>query len=122
MLFYTVGQSRIFLTMMYAGLGVGLYSVIDRSARRLFGAGRVLSAAMDFLFGLVAAFIVLMALLLAADGEMRLYALMGVLCGWLIFTATLAPLLEKALALSARLARRCFLRIRRTGIVKKFFK
>lgn len=122
MLFYTIGQSRIFLAMLYAGLIVGLYAVLDRLARRLFRAGRILSAVMDVLLGLVAAAIVLTALLSSSDGELRLYALMGALCGWLIFTATLAPLTEALLLSSARLIRRIFLRLGRLTAVKKLLK
>lgn len=93
MLFYTIGQSRIFLTMLYAGLAVGLYAGLDSAARRLFGAGRILSLMMDLMFGLVLAAIVLTALICAADGELRLYSLMGVLCGYLLCAGTLRPLL-----------------------------
>lgn len=95
MLFYTVGQSRIFLVMLYAGLAVGLYASLDGTARRLFEAGRVLSLMMDLLLGIVIASIACLALVIAADGEMRLYSLMGMLAGYLIYMGTLAPLLHK---------------------------
>ena len=96
MLFYTVGQSRIFLTMLYAGLAVGLYGSLDAAARRLFVPGRLLALAMDMVFGVIAAALTCLALTAAADGELRLYALMGVAAGYLIFRGTLAPLLSKA--------------------------
>ncbi len=105
MLFYTVDQGEIFLTMLYAGLAVGLYASLDSAARRLFQAGRWLALTMDLLFGVVAAAMAAVALIVAADGELRLYSLLGLICGYLIFMGTLAPLLERILASLNRLLR-----------------
>ncbi|MBQ2957991.1 MAG: spore cortex biosynthesis protein YabQ [Clostridia bacterium] len=102
MLFYTVGQSRIFLTMLYAGLAVGLYASLDSAARRLFRPGPVFSLLMDLLFGLISACITCIALVAAADGELRLYSLMGVLSGALIYMGTIGPLLKSAGSLLLR--------------------
>ena len=60
MLFYTVGQSRVFLTMLYAGLAIGLYLSLDGALRRLFEAGRWLHILMDLLFGTVLAGILIL--------------------------------------------------------------
>lgn len=122
MLFYTVGQSRIFLMMLYAGLLVGLYVSMDGAARRLFGAGRLFSAGMDLMLGLVVAAIACFALVIAADGELRLYSLMGMLAGFLIFRGTLAPLMSSLarLSLTALRAMKRFL-LRRT-LIKKLLK
>ncbi len=98
MLFYTVGQSRVFLTMLYAGMCIGLYAMLDNAARHLFEAGRLMAFFMDLLFGAAAACIVILALLISADGELRLYALMGALCGYILFTATLGRLLPRILS------------------------
>lgn len=122
MLFHTVGQSRIFLTMLYAGMGVGLYGALDSAARRLFGAGRILSLFMDLLFGAVAAAIVISALLRASDGELRLYSLMGVLCGYLIFAGTLQPLLVRAARCASRWADGFMKRLGRSAFLKKIFR
>lgn len=94
MLFYTAGQSRVFFVMMYAGIAIGLYLSVDQALRRLFQAGRFLSLVMDLAFGLAAAFTVICTLLFASGGELRLYALMGALCGYLLYAATLGPLLH----------------------------
>lgn len=102
MLFYTVGQSRIFLTMLYAGLALGLYAGLDSAARRLFMPGYLFSLAMDLTFGAVAAVITALALVIAADGELRLYSLMGVLCGYIICMSTAVPLLGRLAALLGR--------------------
>ena len=122
MLFYTIGQSQIFLTMLYAGLAVGLYVSIDGAARRLFEAGPLLALGMDLLLGVVIAAVACLALVVAADGELRLYSLMGMLAGYLIYMGTLAPLIRRLtrLALVPLRALRRFL-LRRT-LMKKLLK
>lgn len=122
MLFYTVGQSRIFLTMLYAGLAAGLYVSIDGAARRLFGAGWALEAFMDIILGIVLAGIACFALVAAAEGELRLYSLMGMLSGFLLYRGTLAPMMRR-LALPARIPLRaaCRFLMNRT-LVKKLLK
>lgn len=102
MLFSTVGQSRVFLIMLYAGLALGLYGSFDRAARRLFGAGRLLALIMDLFFGLSAAAFTCLALLHASDGELRLYSLMGVLAGYLLYAGSLKQPVEKTAALIIR--------------------
>ena len=122
MLFSTIGQSRVFLIMMYAGLAIGLYLSVDQALRKLFCAGRILSLVMDLIFSLATAGIVLCALMLATDGELRLYALMGVVCGYLIYAATLGPLLRRLICALAKpfLAICCWLNNR--TFLQKFFK
>lgn len=122
MLFYTVGQSRIFLTMMYAGLAIGLYLSADRALRRLFAAGSLLSAVMDLLFGIISACIVLCALMKASGGELRLYALMGTICGYLIYSATLGPLLSRLFCALIRPCRAVFHWLKSRTFLQKFFR
>ena len=122
MLFYTVGQSRIFLTMLYSGLFAGVYVSIDGALRRLFEAGRMLASVMDLLMGTVLAFIVISGLLIASDGELRLYSLLGALCGFLIYRGSIHPVLEWLLRCAARAMRRAAAGIGRTSLVKKLFK
>lgn len=122
MLFYTVGQSRIFLMMLYAGLAVGLYASADSALRKLFQAGKPLNLLMDLVFGLVMAGIVLTALVCAANGELRLYALMGVLCGYLIFMGTIAPLIRRTCAASSKALHRAGQKISGWKITKILFK
>jgi len=108
--------------MLYAGLTVGLYFSVDSAARRLFAAGRWLSFFMDLIFGAAAALITLLALLLASDGELRLYALMGVVCGFLIYMGTFAPLISKLLSLTARGSRAALSWLSRRKLIKKLLK
>ena len=122
MLFYTVGQSRIFLTMLYAGLAIGFYVSIDHAARRLFGAGRLMALSMDLLLGVVIAGVGCFALIIAADGELRLYSLLGMLCGFLIYTGTLAPLLHRFAALALLPLRAAARFLAKRTLIKKLLK
>ncbi len=122
MLFYTVGQSRIFLTMLYAGMLVGMYASIDAAARRLFDAGRLMALLLDLLFGAVAAVIVIFALLIASDGELRLYALLGAVCGCILYMATLDRLLRRVFGYFAGLLRRFAHFTSRSRLLRRIFK
>lgn len=122
MLFYTVGQSRIFLIMLYAGLAVGFYASLDSAARRLFEAGRLLSLFMDLLLGAAIAVITCIALMIASDGELRLYSLMGLLCGFLIYQGTIAPLLKRTAALLLIPLRALKRFLTRRTLIKKLLK
>ena len=122
MLFSTVGQSRVFLIMLYAGLALGLYASFDRAARLLFGAGRLLALIMDLIFGLAAAALTCLALLHAADGELRLYSLMGVLAGYLIYAGSLRQPVEGLMHLITRLLRAAFQWLNRRTFMKKLLK
>ena len=91
MLFYTVGQSRVFLMMVYVGLGIGAwYGLLDR-LRRLTGAGPWLSLALDACFGAGAAALIILGAMRASRGELRLYALLGALCGLFLERGLAAP-------------------------------
>ena len=108
--------------MLYAGFAIGVYASIDAAARQLFQAGRLLSLMMDLLFGVAAAVITALALVLAADGELRLYSLLGALCGYLIYVRTLAPLLSKLCALVLIPLRKSACWISKRSFVKKLLK
>lgn len=106
MLFQTAGQSAAFLLMLACGLEIGLAYDLLRLLRRLFRPGVMLSLALDLLFGAAAAGLLIASLLKALDGELRLYALMGALAGFLLYGATLSRLLEALLKCAARQLRR----------------
>ena len=91
MLFYTVGQSRVFLMMLYVGLGVGAWYGCLEVLRRLTQAGPLLSLALDILFGAGTAALMIGGALRVSYGELRLYAVLGVLCGVWIFRGAVLP-------------------------------
>jgi len=98
MLFHTAGQAQVFLSMLYAGLLIGLwYDALGLIRRALF-AGRLLTATLDLVFGAGSALILIAAMLLVNYGEMRVYCLLGALCGAALYAFTLRRLLKLILA------------------------
>jgi spore cortex biosynthesis protein YabQ len=91
MLFYTVGQSQIFLMMLYAGAAVGLWYDALRLVRYMLRAGRALAFALDIVFGVGSAALVIAFMLKANYVELRLYALLGALCGLVLYAFTISP-------------------------------
>ena len=122
MLFYTAGQSAAFLLMLGCGLRLGLLWDFFRLLRHLFKPGFLLSLALDLLFGAAAAGLLCASLMRALEGELRLYALMGALCGFLLYGATLSHLLAMAGRKAAAGLRRAGQWLQRQKFVKKMLK
>ena len=77
--FETARQSRAFLLLLYAGAAAGLlYDLCALLRRRL---PRPLAAACDGLWCLMAAGLCALALAMSGEGALRLYALLGMICG-----------------------------------------
>ena len=81
MLFATIGQWKVFVAMMAAGLLVGLVYDLLAGARRLLRAGPLLSLCADLAFGLTAALVLGGALTFANYGQARLFAFLGACAG-----------------------------------------
>ena len=77
MLFATIGQWKVFVAMMVAGLLVGLVYDLLAALRRLLCAGPLLSLCADLAFGLAAALVLGGALTFANYGQARLFAFLG---------------------------------------------
>lgn len=106
MLFYTIGQFRIFLWMAASGLVIGAWYAFLAFVRRLLQAGFWLSLAADLAFGTGAAAIFLAFLVAANYGRLRLFAVLGMLAGCALFAFGLYPPLNAL----TRALRRGFLR------------
>lgn len=106
MLFSTIGQIHVFLYMLGAGLVIGAVYALLSGLRRLMEAGLWLSLAVDALFGLACACILIAAMLKASYGSVRLYELLGALSGALLFRAGVQPALEALLRKTIRALRR----------------
>jgi len=91
MLFYTIGQSQIFLAMVYAGMSIGLFYDILRLIRYMLTAGRALSLALDLIFGVGSAILLIAFMMEANYAELRLYALLGAFCGLILYAFTISP-------------------------------
>lgn len=95
MLFYTLGQSLAFLLMLKSGLMIALLYELLSLLRRLFEPGFALSLLLDLTFGAASAALLIAHLCRALNGELRLYALLGALCGFILCRAALSPLLRR---------------------------
>ena len=85
MLFATVGQWKVFLAMMVAGLLAGGVYDLLAALRRLLRAGTLLSLCADLAFGLLAALILGGMLTLADRGAVRLFSFLGAGAGCLLY-------------------------------------
>lgn len=94
MLFYTDGQSYVFLAMLVCGALVGAWYDVLRRVRRLTMAGAVLTALLDALFAVSALFLTGGFLFLATRLDVRLYALLGIACGMTLYRFSLQPMLD----------------------------
>ena len=74
MLFETIGQHRVFLWMLAAGMLIGAWYGGMAGVRRLLAAGVWLSLVCDVIFGIGAGAIFCAALFTANYGALRLYA------------------------------------------------
>ena len=110
MLFSTIGQIYVFLWMIGAGL------------RRLLGAGFWLTLAIDALFGLGAALILIAASVIACYGQLRLYELLGVALGAVLFQLGVEPPVRRLLGALARAVKRMFRRCANFRLIKVIFK
>lgn len=95
MLFYTVGQSSVFLFMLLCGLILGAWYDITRRLRHVLRAGRLLTAFLDLLFALGALVILAFSLAFANRLEIRLYALLGAACGMALYGFSILPILDR---------------------------
>ncbi len=122
MLFSTVGQWRVFVAMMAAGLLVGLRYGAFSLLRRLLRAGPLLSLAADLAFGAFAAALLAGALTLANRGEMRLYALLGAGLGATIYFLGLHRLGRAVCGRIVRAIRQFFRWIAKFRLIKVIFR
>jgi len=85
MLFSTIGQWKVFFLMTACGMLVGIWYAFLSVARRLLRAGPVISIAVDLLFGAGAFAPIAWGLYAASWGEIRLFSMLAVLFGFLLF-------------------------------------
>jgi len=122
MLFSTVGQGYVFLWMAIAGLLIGALYTLACGVRRLMEAGFWLSLAIDCVFGLGAAMILVAALITGTYGVVRLYGFLGAAMGELLYFVGVAPLLKRIFAAVTRCFRRMFQRISNNRLIKVIFR
>ena len=122
MLFATIGQFPLFLWMTGAGILTGMLYTFFSLLRRLLEAGFWLTLLADILFGLCAAVILTGALLAGNHGQVRPYALIGALTGFVLYFLGPHHCVLKAASAIARTIRRISVTIREFRLIKVIFK
>lgn len=122
MLFSTIGQIYIFLWMIGAGLLTGALYALSAALRRLLCAGFWLTLVIDALFGLGAALILIAAAVIACYGQLRLYQLLGVALGAILFELGVEPPVRRLLRALCTGLRRLFQIIANFRLIKVIFK
>lgn len=122
MLFSTIGQNYVFLWMTCAGLLVGALYALCAGLRRLLEAGFWLTLLIDVLFGLGAGTILIAALVTGSYGAVRLYELLGVALGVVLFELGLAPVIRGVLEALRRIVRRLYDAVANFRLIKVIFK
>lgn len=84
-MFDNTGQAQVFLASVLAGFAAGVAYDLLRLPRRLFKLGAVVSGVLDLLFWVVAAGLLALAAGLSGAEGLRLYWLLGGLCGALLW-------------------------------------
>jgi hypothetical protein len=89
--FETQSQAWVFLGMVYLGLGLGIvydgFGLVRRSGNK----GWIIGT--DLLFFLLAGASLTLALVITGQDELRIYALLGLVCGGLIYMLGLRRLI-----------------------------
>ena len=122
MLFATIGQWKVFVAMMAAGLLVGLVYDLLAALRRLLRAGPLLSLCADLAFGLLSALLLGGALTLADYGRARLYPFLGAGAGLLLYALGPRRLGGTLFRAFARKFRRIWRRIVKFRPIKVIFR
>lgn len=122
MLYYTIGQWRVFVFMLLAGAAAGCWYGLLLRAGRLMQAGPWLNAFLDVLSALGIWLTVTWALILANYGQVRFYALAAAALGLAIQRLTVGRLLMRLIGLAASGLGRAFRYIARCTLIKKIFR
>ena len=92
--FETAGQARTFLLLLYAGFGAGvLYDALSLPRRFL---PRFCSLFLDALWCLLTGAGVALALAAGGEGQVRLYAFLGLACGGAVYGLGIRKVLRGA--------------------------
>ena len=122
MLFATIGQWKVLVAMMVAGLLVGLVYDLLAALRRLLRAGPLLSLCADLAFGLLSALLLGGALTLADYGRARLYPFLGACAGAALYAFGPHRLGRRLLRAIVRKFRRIWRRIVKFRPIKVIFR
>ena len=108
--------------MMYAGLAAGLLFDAAALVRKLLAAGKILTLLIDCLFSVVCVLLLAAAWLQVNYLDFRLYALLGVAAGAVLYALTARPLLKLVIVRPLKFLARRVKRIAGSKIIRKIFR
>ncbi len=92
--------------MTYCGLGVGFIYDILRFTRWTMNASRALTALLDLLFCALALAAVLFFFIISGEKGLRVYVVLGLCCGVLLYVVGISPFASRAAAYLLDLSRK----------------
>ncbi|NMA95237.1 MAG: spore cortex biosynthesis protein YabQ [Clostridiales bacterium] len=95
MLMATSNQAYVFLATLCMGIAIGIIYDIYRVIRILAHSTKLVTAIMDILFWLTTSILVLGGFFYINDGEIRLYGLIGLALGWLLYLSIISKYVIK---------------------------
>ena len=99
--FETESQSWIFLAMVYAGIGIGALYHAGSILRRRYG--KIATVIIDIIIFLAAGGIGAVALIVTGQNSLRLYALLGLMTGGIIYSLGIRAVLHGSYLLMDRI-------------------
>lgn len=95
MLMATSNQAYIFLSALYMGIVIGLIYDIYRVVRILSNSSKLVTSIMDILFWITAAILCIVGFFYVSSGEIRLYSIIGLALGWILYLLTFSRYMIK---------------------------
>ncbi|MDR1570531.1 MAG: spore cortex biosynthesis protein YabQ [Oscillospiraceae bacterium] len=114
-MFETAGQAHIFLATVYGGLIVGFLYDVFTLIRRAFRLSLSMTGALDFLFWLIAAGVLVIVLAISGGDGLRAYMLMGFASGTLLYAAGVHFILKNVFDMFRRAGNVIFCRTKKAG-------
>ena len=97
MLMATSNQAYVFLSALYMGIIIGVVYDVYRVIRILSNPSKLVIGIMDILFWITAAMLSIVGFFYVSSGEIRLYGLIGLALGWMLYLLTFSRYIIKSL-------------------------
>ena len=88
-------QAYLFIVFSLTGIGLGILFDFFRALRKTFKTADFITYIEDIIYWILAGIIVLYNIWFFNDGEIRIYMILGILIGTVIYTLTLSPIFVK---------------------------
>ena len=90
----TLNQPYVFAAFMYAGMLAGILYSVFKVLRKAFGGGKVVTILTDIVFLCLLAAFSLYVMYLITDIDFRIYHVVGLFLGFVLYTSAINPFLS----------------------------